>query len=217
MAPGKKSSTTCDYLAKMRGQLRELSHLLWRRALVTSQTELNLTLVILVDSFLCLYHSTPKVKFVFLQLNSNLFRYEEVQRVSGLLLITNIFESISSLFFTTGPSAGKIGHTRESVAFEAFKVQTISVHKMSEIYIIRPPNEVTRSKWKKKHLINSLPCVLVKQKELTSLKGTNTVANNCERINRIQTVNNLLKRCNTTKNETTKFALHNIILPGISL
>ena len=30
MAPGKKSSTTCDYLAKMRGQLRELSHLLWR-------------------------------------------------------------------------------------------------------------------------------------------------------------------------------------------
>ena len=104
MAPGKKSSTTCDYLAKMRGQLRELSHLLWRRALVTSQTELNLTLVILVDSFLCLYHSTPKVKFVFLQLNSNLFRYEEVQRVSGLLLITNIFELISSLFFTTGPS-----------------------------------------------------------------------------------------------------------------
>ena len=149
MAPGKKSSTTCNYLAKMRGQMRELSHLLWRRALVTSQTELNLTLVILVDSFLCLYHSTPKVKFVFLQLNSNLFRYEEVQRVSGLLLITNIFESISSLFFTTGPSVGKIGYTRESVAFEAFKVQTISVHKMSEIYIIRPPNEVTRSKWKK--------------------------------------------------------------------
>ena len=43
----------------------------------------------------------------------------------------------------------KIGHTRESVAFEAFKVQTISVHKMSEVYTIRPPNEVTRSKWKK--------------------------------------------------------------------
>ena len=81
---------------------------------------------------------------------------------------------------------GKIGHMRKSVAFEAFKVQTISVHKMSEIYTIRPPNEVTSSKWKK-HLINSLPCVLVIQ------KGTNTVANNCERINRIQTVSNLLK------------------------
>ena len=87
---------------------------------------------------------------------------------------------------------GKIGHMRKSVAFEAFKVQTISVHKMSEIYTIRPPNEVTSSKWKK-HLINSLPCVLVIQKELISLKGTNTVANNCERINRIQTVSNLLK------------------------
>ena len=44
---------------------------------------------------------------------------------------------------------GKIGHMRKSVAFEAFKVQTISVHKMSEIYTIRPPNEVTSSKWKK--------------------------------------------------------------------
>ena len=87
---------------------------------------------------------------------------------------------------------GKIGHMRKSVAFEAFKVQTISVHKVSEIYTIRPPNEVTSSKWKK-HLINSLPCVLVIQKELISLKGTNTVANNCERINRIQTVSNLLK------------------------
>ena len=111
---------------------------------------------------------------------------------------------------------GKIGHMRESVAFEAFKVQTISVHKMSEIYTIRPPNEVTSSKWKK-HLINSLPCALVKQKELISLKGTNTVANNCERIKRIQTVSNLLKRCNRTKDKTTKFALHNIILPWISL
>ena len=66
---------------------------------------------------------------------------------------------------------GKIGHMRKSVAFEAFKVQTISVHKVSEIYTIRPPNEVTSSKWKK-HLINSLPCVLVIQKELISLKGT---------------------------------------------
>ena len=46
---------------------------------------------------------------------------------------------------------GKIGHTRESVAFEAFKVQTISVHKMSEVYTIRPPNEVTRSKYRKKY------------------------------------------------------------------
>ena len=116
-------------------------------ALVTSQTEVNLTIVILVDSFLCLYHSTPKVKFVFLQSNSNLFRYEEVQRVSGLLLIASIFESISSLFFTTGPSVGKIGHMRKSVAFEAFKVQTIPLHKMSEIYTIRPPKEITRSKW----------------------------------------------------------------------
>ena len=44
---------------------------------------------------------------------------------------------------------GKIGHMRKSVAFEAFKVQTISVHKMSEIYTIRPPKEITRSKWKK--------------------------------------------------------------------
>ena len=44
---------------------------------------------------------------------------------------------------------GKIGHMRKSVAFEAYKVQTISVHKMSEIYTIRPPNEVTSSKWKK--------------------------------------------------------------------
>ena len=30
MPLGKKSSKTCDYLAKMRGQLRELGHLLWR-------------------------------------------------------------------------------------------------------------------------------------------------------------------------------------------
>ena len=57
------------------------------------------------------------VKFVFLQSNSNLFRYEEVQRVSGLLLIASIFESISSLFFTTGPLVGKIGHMHKSVAF----------------------------------------------------------------------------------------------------
>ena len=149
MAPGKKSSTTCDYLAKMRGQLRELSHLLWRPSNLADRIKSNVGNFSSSNSFLCLYHSTPKVKFVFLQLNSNLVRYEEVQRVSGLLLITNIFESISSLFFTTGPSVGKIGHTRESVAFEAFKVQTISVHKMSEIYTIRPPNEVTRSKWKK--------------------------------------------------------------------
>ena len=180
MAPGKKSSTTCDYLAKMRGQLRELSHLLWRPSNLADRSISN------VGNFgrflFCLFHSTPKVKFVFLQLNNNLFRYDEVPRVSGLLLIINIFESISSLFFATGPSVGKIGHTRKSVAFEAFKVQTISVHKMIEIYTIRPPNEVTRSKWKKKHLINSLPCVLVKQKELMSLKGRNTVADYCERI-----------------------------------
>ena len=95
-------------------------------------------------------------------------------------------------FFTTGPSVGKIGHMRKSVAFEAFKVQTIPVHKMSEIYTIRPPKEITRSKWKK-HLINSLPCVQVKRKELMSLKGTNTVADYCEQIKRIQIVNNLLK------------------------
>ena len=180
-------------------------------ALVTSQTEVNLTLVILVDSFLCLYHSTPKVKFVFLQLNSNLFRYEEVQRVSGLLLITNIFELISSLFFTTGPS-----YARECCLWGFQSTNHFSTQNEWNIHY-KATERGNKIKMEKKHLINSLPCVLVKQKELTSLKGTNTVANNCERINRIQTVNNLLKRCNTTKDETTKFALHNIILPGISL
>ena len=37
------------------------------------------------------------------------------------------------------------------------------------------------------------PCVQVKRKELMSLKGTNTVADYCERIKRIQIVNYLLK------------------------
>lgn len=41
MPLGKKSSPTCDYLAKMRGQLRELGHLLWRPSNLAHRSKSN--------------------------------------------------------------------------------------------------------------------------------------------------------------------------------
>ena len=124
-----------------------LSHLLWRTGNLADRSKSNgsnfgrfLSLSLPFNPKGEIRISPIKQQFISLRRSTESFR---------TVIDCKHFESISSLFFTTGPPVGKIGHMRKSVAFEAYKVQTISVHKMSEIYNIRPPNEVTSSKWKK--------------------------------------------------------------------